>query len=154
MRRRRYRPGDALTRDDRTGFTTYLSETRQEWNGLRVHKDRFEERHPQDFVRGRKDEQIALGTRSKGIDTFIGPLVMELNADHVAGDTNLTVEDSTRSQAGDQLRIMLDNNDMFRVVLQTVSSSTAIVIADPLPGAASSGNQIVDETAISTPDTG
>lgn len=152
--RRRYRPGDSLTRDERTGFTTYMSETRKEWTGARVSERVYEERHPQDFVRGRKDDQYVPDSRPKGVDTFIGPLVTELNADHVPGDTSLTVESSTRMEAGDKIRIMLDNNDMFRVVVQTVSDATTIVIADPLPGAASTGNQVIDETAMSDPDTG
>ena len=41
---------------DRCGFKVPFSETRKEWTGLRVCKDDFEERHPQDFVRGRKED--------------------------------------------------------------------------------------------------
>lgn len=39
------------------------SETRKEWNGLRVHKDYWEPRHPQEFVRGRRDDQLVSDAR-------------------------------------------------------------------------------------------
>ena len=53
-----YRPGDFLRDCDRCGETVYASETKKQWDGLIVCAvGCFEERHPQDFVRGRKDRQ-------------------------------------------------------------------------------------------------
>lgn len=43
--------------DDRTGFKVRASDTRKEWTGAIVHRDEWEPRHPQDFVRPRRDEQ-------------------------------------------------------------------------------------------------
>src|SRR6185295_17420903 len=58
MMRTTYRPGDFLRDCDRCGFTVYASETRKQWDGLIVCAiGCFEERHPQDFVRGRVDRQ-------------------------------------------------------------------------------------------------
>ena len=54
---------------DRDGFKYKSSEMRKEWNGLRVHKSNFEPRHPQDFVRGKSDDQSVDWTRSEGTDT-------------------------------------------------------------------------------------
>ena len=43
----------------------------KEWNGLRVCKDCFETRHPQEFVRGKQDDQSVPWTRSEGADVEI-----------------------------------------------------------------------------------
>ena len=71
--RNTYRPGDYLCIDDRTGMTVYASDTVKEWNGLRVHRDRFEERHPQDFVKGRVDNQSVPDARPRPEDVFLEP---------------------------------------------------------------------------------
>ena len=49
--------GDFLRICDRSGRVCLASDTRQEWTGLWVHKDLWEERQPQDFVRGKADNQ-------------------------------------------------------------------------------------------------
>lgn len=43
---------------DRCGFKMKSSQTRLEWTGLRVCGKCWEPRHPQDFVRGRRDNQM------------------------------------------------------------------------------------------------
>ena len=40
------------------------------WDGLRVHKDFWEPRHPQDFVRSRPDDQSVRDARPEGEDQF------------------------------------------------------------------------------------
>jgi hypothetical protein len=55
--------GEHLVVCDRSGRTVLASETRKEWNGLRVYKDYWEPRHPQEFVRGRKDDQLVKDAR-------------------------------------------------------------------------------------------
>lgn len=53
-----FKPGDFNRICDKCGFKRKASETREEWNGLIVCSDGcFEERHPQDFVRGKYDDQ-------------------------------------------------------------------------------------------------
>ena len=53
-----FRSGEWLRICDRCGFRRYASETRKEWTGLIVCADTcWEERHPQDFVRGVHDRQ-------------------------------------------------------------------------------------------------
>jgi hypothetical protein len=42
---------------DRCGFKYRSDELKLEWTGLRVCDPCFEQRHPQDFVRGRRDHQ-------------------------------------------------------------------------------------------------
>ena len=52
-----YTPGNYWLICDRTGLPMRLSDARQEWNGLVVHKDEYETRHPQDLLRTRRTEQ-------------------------------------------------------------------------------------------------
>lgn len=68
------RPGDHRVICDRSGFKCWASETVIEWNGLRVLK-RFADgsRHPQDFVRGVKDDQSVRNPRPEGADVFLEP---------------------------------------------------------------------------------
>lgn len=49
--------GDWNAECDRCGFNFKASELRKEWTGLRVCRDCWEPRHPQDFVRGVPDRQ-------------------------------------------------------------------------------------------------
>lgn len=49
------RRGNHYVIDDRTGFKVWASDTSVEWTGLRV-RDK-DQRHSQDFVRGRADRQ-------------------------------------------------------------------------------------------------
>ncbi len=67
----KYIPGDYLCVCDRTGFVVYASDTVQEWNGLRVRRKSYEERHPQDFVRGLGDDQNVPFARPEPTDVFL-----------------------------------------------------------------------------------
>ena len=58
---------------DRSGFKCWASETVLEWNGLRVLKRFAEARHPQDFVRGVKDDPSVPWARPEVTDTFLAP---------------------------------------------------------------------------------
>lgn len=50
-----YRPGDYYIMCQMSGFKIRASDARKMWDGRMVHKDFWELRHPQDFVRGVKD---------------------------------------------------------------------------------------------------
>lgn len=53
-----HKPGDFNRICDVCGFKRKASETQEDWRGKIVCADTcFEERHPQDYVRGRYDEQ-------------------------------------------------------------------------------------------------
>lgn len=65
-------PGDWFVRCDRTGFKVPASETRREWNGQIVWEGVYEPRHPQDFVRGVRDDQTVPFARPVNTeDTFL-----------------------------------------------------------------------------------
>lgn len=63
---------------DRCGFEFKARHLRLEWTGLRVcsgpsTNDCWEQRHPQDFVRGQKDRQSPPWVRPEAPDVFITP---------------------------------------------------------------------------------
>lgn len=68
-----YRPGDFWRIDDRSGKKVRSSETVKQWDGLIVHRDEYEDRHPQDFVRGRTDHQNVPDPRPEPEGRTVGP---------------------------------------------------------------------------------
>lgn len=73
MTRFPYIPGDALAICDRCGFQYYLSQLQEEWTGNKVCSSCFEERHPQDFVRGVPERIAVQGARPPAEDVFVDP---------------------------------------------------------------------------------
>lgn len=68
-----YRAGDHYVICDVCGFKYHSTETRMRWDGLRVCLKDYESRHPQDFVRGRRDRQAVRNARPEMRDQFITP---------------------------------------------------------------------------------
>lgn len=50
--------------------------TYRTWDGLYVCAEDFETRHPQDFVRGRKDNQSVPNPRPEPSGIYVGPYVI------------------------------------------------------------------------------
>lgn len=73
MTRRTYKKNDYLAIDDISGQTHYASEMRMTWDGKFVHKDNWDPRHPQDFVRSKNDTQTVPIARPRQEDQFITP---------------------------------------------------------------------------------
>jgi hypothetical protein len=66
-----FRPGDHWVICDRCGVAHRHHEVKREWTGLVVCTPCWEPRHPQDFVRARKDTQAAVGlVRQEPTDLF------------------------------------------------------------------------------------
>ena len=95
-----YRPnfkqGDHLANCDRCGFTFKASQLRKEWTGLFVCKDDWEPRHPQDFVRGVKDDPTPPWTRPQSssdtsINDIEGNPITNINTVTVRGDISVTL---------------------------------------------------------------
>ena len=129
----KYKAGDYYVTSDRTGRKILASEARREWTGSLVHKDEFETRHQQDFVRGLVDDQTVPISRPKPVDTFIGPLVTYVATAAVAGATTLVVDSTTNFTATDKLNIMLANGDMHRATVSSVTNSTTLELTAALP---------------------
>ena len=68
-----YKHGDYNVICDRSGFKLKASETKKEWDGVRVYKGFYEERHPQDFVSSSEDNQSVPDGRPEGTDIFLSP---------------------------------------------------------------------------------
>jgi len=66
-----YIPGDNWIICERTGFKIRASDAMREWNGAIVRKQSYEPRHPQDFVRGRKDDTRPELVRPEQTDYFL-----------------------------------------------------------------------------------
>lgn len=70
------RVGDFRRICDFSGFKVWNSECVRTWNGLVVHR-RFvgseTQRHPQEFVRGVRDDQSVPNPRPEPADTFLAP---------------------------------------------------------------------------------
>lgn len=67
-----YKPGRHRVICDLSGLEFYSDEMRLRWDGLLVHKSHWEPRHPQDFLRARKDRIKPLGpVRPEQEDRFM-----------------------------------------------------------------------------------
>lgn len=144
-----YRAGDFYRICDVCGFQYRASQTRKRWDNLMVCLADFEERHPQDFVRGRKDNQNVPEPRPEPIDTLVGPLTTTTTAAAVAGATTINVELSTRMQSGDHIGIMLASGNVHRAVINVIVSATQITIIAPgLSGSVASGALIINYDAV------
>lgn len=92
-----YIPGDFWRICDECGFKYRASQTFKRWDGLIVCRADWETRHPQDFVRGRKDIQNVPNPRPEPAEVFVGPLEAIMTEDYgpILSDDNLylTVED-------------------------------------------------------------
>lgn len=73
MRKTFYRKGDYNIIDDRTGFKIKRSQARMTWDNLLVDKRGWEIRHPQDFLKGKSDNQSVSQPRTEGEDSFLSP---------------------------------------------------------------------------------
>ena len=68
-----YRPGDNYVICDVCGAKVYASHTSRRWDGMQVCSKDWESRHPQDYVRGRRDKQVPAVVRSEPVDRFVEP---------------------------------------------------------------------------------
>lgn len=67
-----YKHGDYNVICDICGFKYKASETRLQWNNLLTCGKCYEERHPQDYVRGIRDDPTVPIARPDGEPIFVG----------------------------------------------------------------------------------
>lgn len=147
-----YIKGDFYRVCEVCGFEMRASETRKRWDGLIVCMPDWEERHPQDFVRGRADRQNVPDPRPEAVDVMIGPLTTTITASASPAATSISVLSSVRFGANDVIGILLDGGDQYRTTVQSVPDVDHIAIVAPgLPGSVSAGNSVVNYSAVSTP---
>ncbi len=71
-----YESGDNWVICDACGFAIYASDSKLDWQGQILCPDDWEERHPQDFVRARKDKIAADVIRPEPTDKDISPTTL------------------------------------------------------------------------------
>jgi hypothetical protein len=164
----RGRLGDHLVICDRSGQTFWRSECVKEWNGQLVYRGYAEARHPQDFLRARRENfrvPDARPQRRVEDESFSGPRVTEMVVAAPAGSIAIAVESITGFSSGDRIRVFLDDGDMYqtqivntpiRIDNETVPIDTLSILIDcpgtieisaPLPQPASVGNRVINLTA-------
>lgn len=145
-----YRKGSHLVVDDRTGFTIWSHDAVKEWNGLIVHRNQYEARHPQDTLRVPREDMRVPDARPRPIDQFVGPLMTETTAAASAGDVNLAVLNTERMQGGDHIGVYLSDGDLHRNIIQEVTDLENLILIGPLPGSVESGAKVIDYSAVAT----
>ena len=146
-----YVPGDHWRDCQVCGFRYRASQTFKRWDGLITCSFDWEPRHPQDFVRGRRDRQNVPDPRPEPVDTIIGPLTTTVSATAAAGSVTFSVASSTRFIAADHIGVMLDSGELHRTIIQSIPSATSITVTAALPGSVSSGGVVVNYSAVSEP---
>ena len=80
-----YQRGSANAICDVCGEKFKLSQLQKRWDGLWVCSKDFEERHPQDFLRARKESLYLPITKPRPADEFTGPVCTVFTKLGVAG---------------------------------------------------------------------
>ena len=140
-----YIRGDWNLIDDKTGFKIKASQSRLQWNNVRCADRYFEERQPQDFVRGVPDKQNVPFARPESHDPWVGPIVTTITnaAGYNAGDTTITVFDTTGFVNSDLVSILLEGGGIQRTQV-TVIDSITLLLATPLAGRTLYGYAVSD----------
>lgn len=147
--RRGYRKGEVLVVDDRTGFVHRSSEMHREWNGLVVHRRQWEARHPQDFIRTRREDIAVKDARPRPIDAYVGPLRTEVTASSSAGSQTIVVLHTDRFVPGDHIGVLLNSGDLYQSIVQEVTDATHLLLTTALPGSTLVGGSVINFTAVS-----
>ena len=153
MSRQKLRHGDFWRICDRTGFRVPASQTVREWNGLIVRSGVSEARHPQDFVRAKRENMRVPDPRPPPVDAYIGTLRTEITTVALPGALTIEVLHTERFIAGDRIGLPLTSGDMYRAVVQEVTDTTHLLLTAPLPDGAPVGSIVTNYTAVSPPVT-
>lgn len=149
-----YIAGDFWRICERCGFRKRASHTFKTWDGLYVCAEDFETRHPQDFVRGRRDNQNVPDPRPEAQDNIIGPLQTLIATAAATGATTLVLDSSVRFLASDKIGVILNNGSTERRVVATVPTSTSITLTSGISAGAAVGNIVINYSAVSEADIG
>lgn len=134
-----YRHGDPWVIDDVSGLKVRKSDTVKQWDGNIVDRRRADPRHPQDFVRARKEDIAVPDARPRPPEAFVGPNQSNLSAAASAGATTLPLDSSAGFAIGHRLLIMLADRNSFLTTVASVPDGVSITISPGLAGAAAAG---------------
>ena len=131
----RYIRGDWNLIDDKTGFKIKASNSRLQWNNVRCAENVFEERHPQDFVRGVPDKQNVPFARPEAANPWVGPVITTITnpTGYDAGSTTITVFDTTGFVNSDLVNILLEGGGIHQTNIMVIDS-TNLLLGTPLVG--------------------
>ena len=146
----RYEKGGFWRTDDIDGSRVRARDTREQWDGAITGKENWSPRHPQEYLRSRKDDQSVPKPRPVPPIVSGGPDDTTTTADAAAGATAIVVTSSTGFHVAGRVAIMLDNNERFLGTITGLSDSTHIEFTPALPYASASGSLVVDYT-VTTP---
>lgn len=73
-RKARYKDGDYLLESDHTGRIMWRSEAVKLWNNLMVHRDEYEIRNPQDFLKARPEREPFKEVRPRSEEFLTEPV--------------------------------------------------------------------------------
>lgn len=160
-----FKPGSFYRVCDRTGFSVRAEHTQKQWNNIIVRNRSFENRQPQDFVRGRRDDQTVPQPRPRQTNVFLGVQTTLALAAPLAGsggfssgfspgfqiqgpNNTFEVQSAIGFNVGDSISIQLDDGVTFFTTAQAVNYSTNIITtSQSFPFPASSGNIVTDMTS-------
>lgn len=114
-----YRHGDWRVTCQRCGRKRYASDTVKEWTGLIVCREHADIRHPQDFVRGRRDQQNVAFARPVPVYEFVDYGTISLAGSTVTEDdvegTLVGVFSITPASASQDFRLLDDAGGRFKL---------------------------------------
>jgi hypothetical protein len=161
-----FKPGSFYRVDDRSGFAVRAEHTRKQWNNIIVRLQSFEERQPQDFVRGRRDDQTVPEPRPRQVNQFLGVQTTLAQSTGASGGFSsgfssgfdvtgnglaLVVQSAVGFNVGDSISVQLDNGTTFFTTAAAINFSTNLITpSQPLPFPASSGNIVTDLTSFTS----
>jgi hypothetical protein len=146
-----YLKGDFWRICEECGFKMRASQTKKRWDGLIVCDADFEERHPQDFVRGVIDRQTVPDPRPEPVMAAIGPLTTAMLQAASAGATTIDVESTVRFASTDRIGLLMDDGNQFSTTVSAVVDLTVLQISTALPSSISAGASVINYSAVSTP---
>lgn len=120
--------------------------TTKQWNGIIVENRFFEERQPQDLVRGVPDDQAVPEPRPRQPDQFMVTATY-MTAVTAQGGTVLQVADGIGFNPGDSVSVMLDSGVAAVLTLASVSR-TVLTLTSGLPGQAGTFDNTVQDLTV------
>lgn len=145
-----YQPGNHWMVCDVCGFDYRSSEMRKRWDGAWVCRKDWESRHPQDFVKGRRDKmRVPIARPATPIDT----LTTTLSAGASKDTKSISVTSASHISEKDSIGIELTSVIQWTFVTEV--SGTTITLNDGLWDDAASWNTVylgqVSGPTITTP---
>jgi len=154
-----YKPGGFYRICDRTGFAVRAEHTKKQWNNIIVRERSFEERQPQDFVRGRRDNQTVPEPRPRQVPTYLGvettltaqsggPFSDGFSPGFQVGNYLLPVASVIGFNVNDSVSVQMSNGATFFTTVAAINAAElTITLAVALPFPAIAGAVVTDLTS-------